>query len=334
MAHRDFQWRRYLQHRNIDPTEVSDNSLSCPQSPENGEIQAAITTLGNRPYIPGSTLKGAIRTALLEEILSENDRVYQHSLDHLNNLIDRDPRGNPRREHPARTLEQLAFGKDPNHDLLRTLHVGDTLPLDSDALEIGMLWTLTPNENNQLVQKIDSGREYKHFVQHLRIGQLLTFTLKIDRLLMRDREKEHLGFTDSQAEMLSDIAEVCRSTADVLLNKELNFFHDYNLPEIANVYDKLIHLNNYLPEGSFLLQIGAGTGYHTNTVTALFTEGTTDAEAPVDIMDFRERFRLGASRSRRGHYDEREFPKTRRILYQGRNPIAPSGWVKISPLQD
>ena len=76
------------------------------------------------------------------------------------------------------------------------------------------------------------------------------------------------------------------------------------------------------------MQIGWGTGHHANTVAALFTD---DAELPVDWMELRERFRLGESRSRRGTYDEREFPKTRRILYRGQSPIAPLGWVKISP---
>ncbi len=330
MARRDFRWQRYLRAHNIDPADVSHDSLACQQSPETGEIQAAITTLGKRPYIPGSTLKGAMRTALLEEILSESDPVYEKSAADLNRRIAQGGRGNPRREQPARTVEQLAFGKDPNHDLLRTLHVSDTQPLAADALEIGMLWTLTLDRNDELVPKIENGREYKNFVEHLRSGQRLTFTLKIDKNFFRDREKKRLGFTDSQAEMLFDLAEMCRSTANVHLNSERDFFQDYNLSEIANLYDKLIRINDELPEGNFLLQIGAGTGYHANTVTALFTEG---GAATVDLMDIRERFRLGESRSRRGHYDRRAFPKTRRILYRGRNPIAPLGWVKISPAE-
>ena len=82
-------------------------------------------------------------------------------------------------------------------------------------------------------------------------------------------------------------------------------------------------------KGVFLLQIGWGTGYNANTVTTLFTDS---AESPVDWMDLRERFRLGESRSLRGAYDEREFQKTRRILYSGQNPIAPSVGSKFHSL--
>ena len=329
MGKRDFRWERHLRQQNIELAEVSVYSLSCPQSPEDVEIREAIKGIHDQPFIPGSTLKGAIRTALLGEILSVSDNVYEKSRNHLNRLIERGSRGNPRREQPARQIETFAFGRDPNRDLFRALQVSDTGLLKNDALEIGMAWTMTLNRNNELVQKIDRGREYKNFVQQIQAKQHLTFTIKVDDLLFRDREKERLGFNDLQQETLQDIAEVCRSAVDQLIRGERDFFSYYKLPEIANIYDKLISLNNTLPEGAFLLQIGWGSGYNANTVTDLFTD---DAESPIDWMDLRERFRLGESRSRRGAYDEREFPKTRRILYRGQNPIAPLGWVKISPV--
>ena len=158
----------------------------------------------------------------------------------------------------------------------------------------------------------------------------MTFTLKIDELLFRKREKARLGFDAQQAELLTDIAEVCRSETQALMESEQEFFDTYNFTEIADLYDALIRLNETLPEGAFLLQIGWGKGFHANTVTSSFTEFDDESSENL-LMDLRERFRLGESRSQRGHYDEREFPKTRRILYRGQNPIAPLGWVKISP---
>ena len=332
MADRDFRWERYLREHNTDLVELSAYSLSCPQSPEEVEIREAIKTGGSRPYIPGSTLKGAIRTALLGEILNESDDVYYKGRDQLETLINQGPRGNPRREQPAKRIESFAFGRDPNRDLFRALQVSDTEHLNSDSLEIGMAWTVTLDQNEQLVQKIDRGREYKNFVQQFQLGQNLTFTLKIDELLFRETEKARLDFNDLQEKSLRDIAEVCRSAAAEIMDREQEFFEDHNFSEIANVYDKLIRINHTIPEGGFLLQIGWGTGYRANTITSLFTD---DKESPENLlMDLRERFKLGESRSQRDRYDDRAFPKTRRILYRGRNPIAPLGWVKISPLED
>ena len=335
MSQREFRWQQYLSRRNVEPSEVSDYSLLCPQSPENVEIRDAIKTVDSRPYIPGSSLKGALRTALLGEILNVSDAAYEKSRDHIETVIDQGPRGNPRREQPARHIEQLAFGKDPNHDLLRALQVSDTQPLKSDALEIGLVWTVTLNENDQLVQKIDRGQQYKHFVEQFQAQQRLTFTLKIDDFLFREREKTRLGYSDSQEETLRDIAEVCRSDTDALMRQELAFYDDYNFSEIADAYDKLIRINNELAKGAFLLQIGWGTGYHANTVTNIIADTVEESPEDEDIwMDLRERFRLGESRSRRDSYDARAFPKTRRILYRGRNPICPLGWVKVSPIED
>lgn len=332
MSRRDFRWERYLQQHNMEPAEFAAYSLTCSQSPEETEIREAIKTVDNCPYIPGSSIKGALRTALLGEILSENDDIYDESLRQLIAMIDQRPRGNPRAEQPARRIESCALGKDPNSDLLRALHISDTMPLENDSLEIGMVWTLTLDQSNQLVQKVDGGRAYKNFVQQIQHGQSLTFTLKIDELLFREREKARLGFSNSQKDMLQDIAEVCRSDAAALMENERDFFDDYNLSEIAECYDRLIGFNIKLPEGAFLLQIGWGTGYHANTVTSLFAN---DQDSHEELwMDLRKRFRLGESRSRRRQYDYRDFPKTRRILYRGRNPIAPLGWVKISPLEN
>ena len=332
MAQRNFRWQRYLQQRNMNPTDFSAYSLPCQQSPEAGDIREAIKTPDNRPYIPGSTLKGALRTVLLSEFIIKDDNLFENSLAYLQNLINQKARDNPRRETPAKKIEQDAFGRDPNHDLLRALQVSDTETLASDTLEIGMAWTVTLNENERLVQKIDNRQEYKNFVQQIQPKQKLTFTLKIDELLFREQEHRRLRFSDLQKNILQDFANACRSDTDTLMKDERSFFDYYHFTEIANLYDELIELNERLSKDAFMLQIGWGTGYHANTVTAIFTD---DDESPDDLLtDLRNRFRLGESRSQRGDYDEREFPKTRRILYQGQNPIAPLGWIKISPLED
>lgn len=332
MSHRDFRWSDYFSRHNMDAAAFSTYNILCAQSPETTEIREAIKTIEHHPYIPGSTIKGALRTALLGEILIENNEVYDKTQNELNNMINRPPRGNPRREQPARKIENHAFGKDPNHDLLRALQISDTEPIETDALEIGTAWTVTLNSNDQLVRKVDRGKEYKNFVQQIRTGQRFTFTLKIDDLLLREQEKKRLRFSDFQEQKLRSIAKACSSLASDMLPAELEFYDIYDLDRIARLYIKLEDLNNDLPENAFLLQIGWGTGYLANTATAVFAN--THDPPRERWLEIQKRFKLGESRSRREHYDKREFPKTRRILYEGQRPIAPFGWVKISPLTD
>lgn len=143
---------------------------------------------------------------------------------------------------------------------------------------------------------------------------------------------KRLKFTDLQEKTLREFAAVCHFRTEIHMQEEQAFFDYYKFPNIPDVYDGLIAENSNLSDGTFMLQIGWGTGYNANTVTSSFT---SSEEASDDLlMNLRERFRLGKSRSQGGEYDPREFPKTRRILYQGQNPIAPLGWVKISPLED
>lgn len=332
MSRREFRWQTYLSRHNLDPAELSNYSLICTQSPETTDIREAIKSVGYRPYIPGSTIKGALRTALLAGFIDRDDNLFENSLDYLKKITKQRGRGNPRRETPAQKIEKDAFGKDPNHDLLRALQVSDTTTFGSESLEIGTAWTVTLNRSNQLVQKIENGREYKNFVQQLAAGQQTTLTLKIDDLLFRENEKLRLRFSESQEEWLRDFAEVCRSEANVYMQDERDFFVKYDFPNMPDKYDELIKINSGLSEGTFLLQIGWGTGYETNTITSSFVYSH---EASEDLMiDLRKRFELGKSRSQRDYYDEREFPKTRRVLYRGENPKAPLGWVKITPVED
>ena len=334
MSQRDFRWSDYFSRHNMDAAALSTYNILCAQSPETTDIREAIKSVDNRPYIPGSSIKGALRTALLSDLINnvENEQLFNDSSKHLNREIDKGAPSRRRQEYPAQEIEKSAFGKDPNHDLLRALQVSDTELLESNAMAIETAWTVTLNQKDELVQKIDNGTEYKNCVEVIQGVKTLTFTLKIDDLLFRDREKDYLNFSNLQENTLREIAYVCNDEANILMENEQKFYVKYNMSEIANRYDQLLRLNDSLTDGAFMLQIGWGTGYRANTVTASFTEGE---EAPVDVMKLRERYRLGRSRSnQRQPYDPREFPKTRRILYRGSNPIAPLGWVKISPLTD
>ena len=334
MSQRDFRWSDYFSRHSMNHAELSTYSLLCSQSPETTDIREAIKSVGSRPYIPGSSIKGAIRTMLLSDLINndENEELLNKSSAHLNTEINKGPKASRRSENPAGDIEKKAFGRNPNYDLLRALQVSDTEPLESDALAIETAWTVTLNQKGELVQKIDNGREYKNFVEVIQGVKSLTFTLKIDDWLFDDPAYTTLGFNDTQYGAIQSIFDVCYSANKNLIQQETTFYDNDDFSSIYKFYNGLNNTNESLTGGVFMLQIGWGTGYHANTVTSLFTQGD---DAPVDMMALRERYRLGRSRSNQHQpYDSREFPKTRRVLYRGQNPIAPLGWVKISPIED
>lgn len=65
-----------------------------------------------RPYIPGSSIKGAIRTAVLASCCKERDDLEQYARNKSGKVT-------------AKIIEQKFFGKDANSDVFRFLHVGD-----------------------------------------------------------------------------------------------------------------------------------------------------------------------------------------------------------------
>ena len=328
MGKQGFRWTSHLQN----PEAFATYSLPCSQPPEEVEIREAIKDINHRPYIPGSTIKGAIRTALLWDLINEDEAHFNNTLNTLERLADQEPQGNPRTARPADQIEKNMLGSDPNRDLLRALQVSDTAPIELSGLEIGTAWTVTLNSKGQLVQKREGNKEYKVFVEQIQTKQILTFSLKIDKWLLKEPASSELSFACSQKEAIRNIAAVCQWVADDLIRRELKFFNDDNFSEIANFYDVLLRLNEKLTEETFLLQIGWGTGYDSKTITPLFTHDENEAEAAQALlMDLRKRFRLGQSRSK-GTYDPREFPKTRRISYSNQGYVSPFGWVKISPI--
>lgn len=70
------------------------------------------------PYIPGSSIKGAIRTAVLASI-TENATDLEDKID--KHRTDR--KGQPLAD--AKKVEASLFGSNPNEDIFRFLHVGD-----------------------------------------------------------------------------------------------------------------------------------------------------------------------------------------------------------------
>ena len=310
MGQRDFQWRRYL------PTNQSSAryTLPCPEDPRETEIREAMKTPSNRPMIPGSSIKGAIRTALLWDLIGDPDQEpFKYSVNYL--------KRKPNRSWVGQGIEQRVLGKDPNHDLMRAVQVSDTAPIPIEALEIGVAWTVTLNRNDRLVQKRQGNSEYKTFVEQIRAEQTFDFSIKIDKSLFGQREKRELGFTAEQERVLcEEFAEACNFVAKGLADSEANFFDAYYLDEIVNFYDALVRRIENLPDGAFVLPIGWGTGYRAKTVTELLTGDNDDL-----MRDLRRHYRLG-----RRHHPE--FPKTRRVLYDRRRPQAPLGWVQITPV--
>ena len=85
-----------------------------------------------RPYIPGSSIKGAIRTALLAERMSSDD-VNALMQDSMNNPRGRRP---GEEENVLHVLQLTKERRDAVNDLLRTVEISDSAPFMGEALTV------------------------------------------------------------------------------------------------------------------------------------------------------------------------------------------------------
>ena len=92
-------------------------------------------------YIPGSSVKGAIRTAILWWVLKNDADRFDRAKKHLNSLVR--SRGRVDKKRVDDEIEKLVFGADPTEDILKALQVSDTSAVSVKELRIEEVRTLT-----------------------------------------------------------------------------------------------------------------------------------------------------------------------------------------------
>lgn len=70
MTNRSFIWATWLASSGISPADVAAYSLPCPQDPNEVAVREAMKDVYGHPYLPGTSIKGAIRTAALWRLIS------------------------------------------------------------------------------------------------------------------------------------------------------------------------------------------------------------------------------------------------------------------------
>lgn len=321
MRNRNFRMDEFLSKQKVDLRDVEKYRLPCKSDPGNAGLRAQIKDIYGNPYIPGSSIKGAIRTAYFWTILDEDDDIFYSAESNLNSVLSRRGRVDNRRVDDS--IEKKIFGKNPNFDLFRSVQVSDSKSIDQkDCLEAGEIWTYTLNRNDKLVPKRERNREYKIFVEQLKPGTDTNLNIKIDEYLF-SQDCAELGFENNQ-DNVHDFANICNYFAKYLINYERSFYNDYGLDDIVEFYEQLKTEVDLDSNNEFLLCIGWGGGYETKTVTDLFRED----EENFDFYELRKKLRLGKSRS--GNYYDPVFPKTRRLATERGVATCPLGWLKFT----
>lgn len=300
---------RYLKQRmpSIRPEDIAYRIAESKAS--SGYQQELFEQLHNgvgQPLIPGSTLKGGIRTALLTAMIEQK---YGNNGMPDSQLYKEDKGG--KRTLDGGSLEKL-MGDDPNQDKMRLFQVGDAnFPAMETAVEECTL--LTYQLSDDVWKK--AGRNLL-LLETIPAGSSTRFNLSIH---------EPVGTGNSRVESpvkdFADLAIKMRLHMVNLLGEELKEFREYGDDEASRQYTKVLakifNQAKWNDDQSFIMRFGFGSGWKFMTGDWAETEGLVNDNQWYSIKK--------AVQANRNVPTEDVFPISRKIT--GSNQ--PLGFVKV-----
>ncbi|MDX9954950.1 MAG: type III-A CRISPR-associated RAMP protein Csm5 [Anaerolineae bacterium] len=287
-----------------------------PKSEAEGAVlREQIKDVFDHPYVPGTTIKGALRTALAWSLWGK--KKLRPEISKL--------RSKPK--FAASDYEHDLFGKDPNHDLLRALQVSDSASLDASALMLVNVRVLTGRGK--------PGSQVE--VEALRPQTVVESEVKLDTALFSSWAKAR-GLQLGNSEALMDFVQIARQYSLEAIQREQIWAR--RLPNERVVRRFQTMLDYPLQSNQFFLQVGWGGGWEQKTLGEHLKSSEDFMRAILKPEDANG-WGVG-----RGHIPKnvQDFPTSRRIAMVYRRdaqgditaeiPDSPLGWVLVSMLSD
>ncbi|MCD6519486.1 MAG: type III-A CRISPR-associated RAMP protein Csm5 [Anaerolineae bacterium] len=310
----------FLREQGLSPSKLALYSLPLwGSAPQEGieNIWPFIKVAGRppMPYIPGSSLKGALRTALLRHHVWSLDQEDREAL--VKQALKQGPK---RADDP---FEKAFFGPSPHTDWLRTIELEDTLPLSLKYLAVAQVKTLAlkGQEGFPLSEKFVSYPEVLLPSGRGRVVRLHT-RLRLAQRFFQPRWACQAGFRAERVEQLEELVEICNQVARKEIERELAFARQVGWQEMERFYKKLFRvLRQVIQRGELhcLLRLGWGTGFGNKTINPELEDEL------YEKLKARYFSRLGAPSLPRAL-----SPKTRRVVVpQEGKLVYPLGWVRL-----
>ena len=281
---------------------------SLPGTPrasgEGAQLVEQIKTVNDEVYLPGSSLKGAMRTALAWHGWTEKG-IKANKSD-----LERN------RRFAGREIERQIMGPNPNQDLLRALQVGDSAPAGKDCLEL---------VNVQVVTQGSLGSPIE--LEAVAPDTVFQLTLKVDTVLFSAWARQRGRPLGGNPAWLTNLPQIIQAHTTQRLRDELSWYERRKGAQMtAGFYRQLLGYN--VPKNMCLLQLGWGTGWGDKTYGS-------HLQANPPLMEYIiSNYRLAKGRREKGD----PFPKSRRTTVRvtkdrsgrvSQRPGVPLGWVLL-----
>jgi len=281
-----------------------------------------------KPYIPGSSIKGAIRTILLRkrlDELSENERteLFSSIKKEIKKKIENNQR--PKREWASQDLLKKIFGNSSNNNLMRVLEIFDAEFNELD-LDIIYILSLTSENGDRFGWKNLWNRRNENKIKFatqlvaetLPIGSKTSFSIVLNKFLINNKTaNELLNFSEDALKEFANLAKTVNKYSNEYLSKEKKFFDKLQKPQKLSSFiqeiENLISIINSCKENEMVLRISWGGGWKSMIGDYLDDKW---------LKYFRSEYKLGKK-------DFEIFPKTRKIIFDEDEPKYLPGWIKV-----
>ena len=281
-------------------------------------IQQQIKNADDQPYIPGSSLKGAIRTALLSGSWNDERLKHQDAFPAVNQFW----RNN---KFAAQSIEHTVFGgtgmqgqagKFPNYDLMRALQISDSNPIDAHSLRVEAV----------VVQVGDKEPGAPIALETIQKDSRFEMTLGLDGFLIQKDISKQLGW-DAVRKHYPLLRNIPTFVNDFTFDR---FERDAGR-ETSGVWKSaeswLRKQAETLADNQFMLQLGWGGGWDSKTMASHLSKNR-----PL-LHQLNEQYKIFRPGGQRGVIDVRQkklVPTSRRIVTRNEKLHAPMGWIKVT----
>jgi len=280
-------------------------------SAEGAVVREQLKDAFDRPYLPGTTVKGALRTGLAWFLWQKK------------NLRPDISKLNPAPKFAASGYERDLFGKNPNNDLMRALIIADSSPLDTSTLMLVNVRVLTHGGKPGAPIEAEA----------IRRDTVIKNEVKLDTSLFSAWAKNReLYLPNSDA--LMNFAQVIRQYSLEAIRREMAWAK--GLPggsNIVNTYNQMLQYS--LQPHQFFLQLGWGGGWEQKTLGSRLKQNEAFMRAilkprkqqwwdvgrcymPKNVLDFPVSRRIAMS------YQRNEQSEVTAEI-----PALPLGWVLV-----
>ncbi len=263
------------------------------------EISEHIKT-NTKGYIPGSSLKGAIRTAILGSFIGEKEISAIGKIFAMKNFWQRDKEA----ERFMEGFFSTGRGQSSYSDFMRFVQISDFSPVHDlcvyniQSLEAdGTKWRWYSR----------NGRAVQSYLETIEAGERLegdihlTYNKDMHKTLVLHGKQEILN--------IDEIKRLIYRFSGDIIEHEISFSKKYSIDFLLKFYEALKSKND---EKTPVIKLGHGAGYLVTTIGLYLKQNTGVYE---DVR-----------KSLHGKSYSFEFPKTRKIVVEEKMP---TGWCRL-----